>query len=270
MREPMAGAGKFLILSILGSVMAGCGATPSSDPVAGTHGVPLDHLPALSGGYFEQLSKETGRCYYLYVRLPEGYAKAPAATRYPVVYLLDGDSLFPLLAPEHLFLTYDENLQEAIVVGIAYGSFDPSINKRDVDFSGPAQTLNPERAGAPAFQRYLKNELIPVIERKYRSDPDLFWGRIASNPSFSPEGDLFFSDPAKAVGHDLGLVVTSGTRDRPALRDGALRWFRRWDGALEAPWTVKTVSIEGGTHAADAANSYRAGMLWLFRRNAAP
>jgi hypothetical protein len=31
-------------------------------------------------------------------------------------------------------------------------------------------------------------------------------------------------------------------------------------------WTIKTVNIEGGTHSADSANSYRAGMLWLFGR----
>ena len=244
-------------------------------------------------GQHEQVSKETGLRYYIYVRLPEDYAKAPPTIRYPVVYLLDGDSLFPMLAPEHLFLTYDEKLPEAIIVGIAYGSFDPSVNKRDIDFSGPAPGVDLARGGAPAFQRYLKNELMPVIDQKFHTDPDrrilfgqsrggsfvlysaftdpdLFWGRIASNPSFSPDGELFFSEPSKATRHDLGLVVTSGSRDRPKLREGALKWFQRWNGAKETPWAVKTVSIEGGTHAADSANSYRAGMLWLFRANATP
>lgn len=126
-------------------------ASCSTTPYERMRGAPLAHLPALSGDYFEQVSKQTGRRYYIYVRLPEDYAKAAPNTRYPVVYLLDGDSLFPLLAPEHLFLTYDEKLPEAITVGIAYGSFDPSINKRDVDFSGPAPGVDPARVGAPAF-----------------------------------------------------------------------------------------------------------------------
>ena len=257
---------------------------PESVPI-----IPLNFLPALSGDYFEQLSKETGRRYHIYVRLPENYAKASPNTRYPVVYLLDGDSLFPMLAPEHLFLSYDEKLPEALIVGVAYGSFDPSINKRDVDFTGPAEGVKPEQAGAPAFQRYLKTELIPEIERKFQTDsdrrilfgqsrggsfvlysaftdPDLFWGRIASNPSFKPDGDRFFGDAPVASRHDLGLVVTSGTRDRPQLRESALKWFQHWDGATGGPWAIKTVNIEGATHAADSANSYRAGMLWLFGR----
>jgi uncharacterized protein len=251
--------------------------------------IPLNYLPALSGDYFEQKSKETGRLYHIYVHLPNSYAKASLNTRYPVVYLLDGDSLFPLLATEHLFLNIDYQLPEAIIVGIAYGSFDPSINKRDVDFTGPAQGVKPETAGAPAFQRYLKTQLIPVIERKFHTDserrilfgqsrggtfvlysaftdPDLFWGRIASNPAFKPDGDRFFGDAPAAIRRDLGLVVTSGTRDRPQLREAALKWFQHWQGMTGGPWTIKMVSIEGGTHAADAANSYRAGMLWLFLR----
>src|SRR5690606_2115211 len=90
--------------------------------------VPLEHLPALAGDYFPIRSQATGRTYHVYVRLPEGY-DPDADVRWPVVYLLDGDSLFPLLAPTHLFLHYDEHLPEAIIVGIAYGGFDPAVNK---------------------------------------------------------------------------------------------------------------------------------------------
>ena len=117
--------------------------------------IPLNYLPALSGDYFEQLSKETGRRYHIYIRLPESYSNALPGIRYPVVYPLDGDSLFPILATEHLFLNIDENLPEAIIVGIAM-VIDSSINKRDVDFTAPADAVKPENAGAPAFHRFLK------------------------------------------------------------------------------------------------------------------
>ena len=125
-----------VLLSTLAAVA--CATAPSSQMPKGTAVIPLNYLPALSGDYFELMSKETGRQYHIYVRLPESYSKAFPETRYPVVYLLDGDSLFPILATEHLFLVIDEKLPEAITVGIAYGSFDPSINKRDVDFTAPA------------------------------------------------------------------------------------------------------------------------------------
>jgi predicted alpha/beta superfamily hydrolase len=258
---------------------------PSAVPEA-TVVVPLNYLPALDGEYFEFQSKAIGRPFHIYVRLPEGY-EGDESARYPVVFVLDGDSLFPILAANHLFLTYDEGLPEAIVVGISYGSFDPSINKRGVDFS--ASTQDSEQGGALAFQQFLKSELIPEIEERYRAnpsrrilfgqsrggymvlysaftDPDLFWGRIASNPTFEPGRERFFSSAAPASQSDLGLVVTSGSRDRPHLRQAALEWFATWENADNKPWSLNTITIQGGTHSADSANSYRAGMIWLFNR----
>ncbi|HET7817601.1 MAG TPA: alpha/beta hydrolase-fold protein, partial [Sphingomicrobium sp.] len=200
--------------------------------------VPLDFLPALKGDHFGVNSAATGHSYHIYVRLPDGY-EADRARRYPVVYLLDGDSLFPYLAPHHLFLTSDDKLPEAIIVGIAYGSFAPPVNNRDRDFG----------EGAEAFQRFLKSELIPLVEGRTRADPsrrilvgqsrsggfvlysaytdpDLFWGRIASNPSFPAHRALLVSGaPAAAARRDLRLAVASGTNDRPAIRAGTLEWF---------------------------------------------
>ena len=99
------------------------------------------------------------------------------------------------------------------------------------------------------------------------ADPDLFWGRIASNASFDPGREAFFSRAAPSSRTDLGLVVTSGSRDRPVYRDAALEWFAAWRDRDDGPWSVKTASIEGGTHAANSTDSYRLGMIWLFNRN---
>ncbi len=98
------------------------------------------------------------------------------------------------------------------------------------------------------------------------TSPAFFWGRIASNPTFTPGWNRFFS-PAEATEQtDLGLVVTSGSRDHQDLRHAALEWADYWESAATKPWATQVVTIEGGTHAADSANSYRAGMVWLFTR----
>lgn len=250
--------------------------------------VPLNYLPALRGDYFRVDSQAVGRPFHIYVRFPEDYSSQNA--HYPVVYLLDGDSLFPMLAANHLFLTYDEDLPEAIVVGVAYGSFDPSINKRGYDFSAPGPDAKSGQGGAPFFHNFLESELIPEIEKRYRADPsrrilfgqsrggymvlysafthpDLFWGSIASNPTFDPGRELLSSPAASASRNDLGLVVTSGSRDYPRLREAALEWVDAWKEVENMPWALKFVSIEGGTHASSSAHSYRAGMLWLFSRD---
>lgn len=243
---------------------------------------------ALRGDYFAFHSAALGRTLHIHVALPEDYAAQER--RYPTVYLTDGDSLFPLLAPTHMFLTYDEPVPPAILVGIAYGSFDPNAgNLRHVDFTAPA----PNAPGAEAFQRFLAEELIPEIERRYRADParrvlvgqsrgggfvlysaltrpDLFWGRIASNPALRPNPDAFPSEAAQATQSDLRLFVASGARDRADLRADALAWFERWNAAPARPWALNTVTIENGTHAATIGETYRQGMLWLFRDQPRP
>lgn len=240
-------------------------------------------LAALAGDYFAQPSRATGRTYHIHIRLPPDYA-ADSARRYPVVYLLDGDSLFPILAANHLFLTLDDKLPEAIVVGIAYGGFGP-VNKRSIDYRERALPDAPE-AGAPAFLAFLKDELLPTVEARYRVDParrvlfgqslagrfvihsafaepDLFWGRIASNPALRLDY-TYEGEPASSGRSDLRLIVTSGTADRPGLREGTGAWLARWTPRRSLPWQLHSVTIAGGTHAANSPDAYRAGMRLLF------
>ncbi len=264
--------------------MSSCETTTSATDTA----VPLDHLPALAGDYFRFESETIGRSFHIYVRLPEGYDTG-ADTRYPVVYVLDGDSLFPILAANHLFLHYDEGLPEAIIVGIAYGGFDRETNRRGFDFSAPAPDARPDQGGAPAFLEFLETELIPEVDGRYLTDPqrrvlfgqsrggymvlysafvkpDLFWGRIANNPVLRPGNERFYAEPEAALRDDLGLVVTSGSRDRESYREPAMEWFKAWSGREDTPWALKTVSMDGATHSANSPDSYRIGMLWLFGR----
>jgi predicted alpha/beta superfamily hydrolase len=206
-----------------------------------------------------------------------------------VVYVLDGDSLFPLLAPTHIFLNYDEKLPEAIIVGISYGSFDPAINKRNTDFSAPAADADAVAGedGAPRFLDFLKKELIPKIENQFRAnvskrvlvgqsragyfvlwsaleDPDLFWGRIASNPALAPGRARFFEAASSHSKKDLKLAIASGTRDTELRQRNATEWGATWSSRADAPWTVNLIKLEGGTHAATIGETYRRAMLWLF------
>lgn len=244
---------------------------------------------SLRGDSFRIESAEIGRGFDIYVRYPDGYADTTQT--YPTVYVTDGDSLFPVLATNHLFLTYDEGLPEAIVVGIAYGGFDPSVNRRNIDFQAPGEGV--ETSGVEAFQRFLRTELIPQIESRYRADPerrvlfgqsrggafvlysavtdpDLFWGRIASNPSMTPGMEALLEPAAPAQRDDLVLVVTSGTRDRADLQDEAAQWLAKWEGRADKPWALHGVRIEGATHSASATDAYRAGLLLLFGPEASP
>ncbi|WP_187471049.1 alpha/beta hydrolase [Luteimonas viscosa] len=253
--------------------------------------VPLEYLPALRGDYFALHSQATGRDYHVYVRLPEGYDADPDR-RWPVVYLLDGDSLFPLLAPTHLFLHYDEQLPEAIIVGLAYGGFDPAVNLRHVDFSAPGPDTPEGEGGAPAFLEFLERELLPGTERRHRIDPaqrvlvgqsrggyfvlwsalrrpELFRGRIASNPAFSRTRADLFADPGPNAREDLAVVIASGARDQAFRMDDARAWMEAWQARDDRPWALHHEVLEQGTHAASIGEAYRRAMLWLFSEEVA-
>lgn len=270
---------------LIGLILSLGGATAASAQMA-DFGSP-DFPAALRGSSFRIQSPEIGRGFDIYVRLPPDYD--PEGPAYPVVYVLDGDSLFPILAANHLFLHYDDGLPEAVVVGIAYGGFDPSVNRRNIDFQSPGEGVPDGEAGAEAFLTFLRDELMPVIESQFHvdpeqrvlfgqsrggamvlysavQDPDLFWGRIASNPSLTPGLESVLAPAERTERDDLRVVVTSGTRDRADLREEAALWVETWQGRHvdERPWTVSLITIEGGTHAANAGDAYRRAMNLLF------
>ena len=95
--------------------------------------------------------------------------------------------------------------------------------------------------------------------------PDLFWGRIASNPSLEPGRERFFNDASVHTKSDLKVVVASGTRDTEQRRRNAKEWSLHWQNQEDAPWQVQLLPIQGGTHAASIGETYRQAMLFLFQ-----
>ncbi len=97
------------------------------------------------------------------VALPPGYASSPDA-RYPVLYVLDAQDQFAHTATTVEFLAANGEMPPTIVVGVDAG-------KRVRDYT---QTDWPEAwvggGGAANFQRFLRDELIPVVDRQWRTD----------------------------------------------------------------------------------------------------
>ncbi len=258
-------------------------ADPPEQDLAATG--PISFLPGIAGDYFPLDSAAVGRQFHIFVKLPESYASDPSRS-FPLVVLLDGDTLIPMIAPQHLLLTYDEAVPEAIVVGIAYGGLGMDVNMRHIDFRSVLPDGKP--GGAPDFLHMLEQELLPDLVARYRIDadrrmlygqsrggsfvlyaahqrPDLFYGFIASNPATEGDGRLYGTTQAAPARKGNGLlVVASGTRDRAPLRAAALDWQQVMAGRSDWPWGAELVSIEGGTHSASAGRAYRAGILRAF------
>jgi len=237
--------------------------------------------------YHHLESENVGRGYHIYVMLPDGYA-ANESGEYPTLYVLDGGGLFPLFSAYYRYLRFSEEVPDSIIVGISYGTdlFEEGTF-RSTDYSAPS-TEREYWGGAANYQSFLSSELLPLIEKSYRADParrivfgqsmggqfvlytaltqpELFWGHIASNPALHRNLSFFlgrFGD-AQETGSSK-LFVSSGTLDDPQFRQPAQEWIRHWNARIEKPWQLKTIDLEGHTHMSAPPAAFRQGMHWLF------
>jgi uncharacterized protein len=191
------------IRSVVVLLLALAGAHSSAEPVS---------LPRTSIRHVT--AKANGVSYKLYVSLPRGYESSQA--RYPVIYVLDADYSFAIAHNVVEHLAERDHLRWAIVVGIAYGGEPQYRVNRTRDYT-PTHVLKlPEgvshqqpyqkhSGGGPKFRDFLRRELVPLIDRSYRTsgervlvghsygglfatwmmltESDLFSGYIAVSPS---------------------------------------------------------------------------------------
>lgn len=162
------------------------------------------------------------------VRLPASYAREPHK-RYPVIYVLDGPPLDAHTAEGATGLAARGLAPGLIVVGI------PNMQRsgRARDFLPPFLSFRrrdgtPFTGGADRFLRFLRDELVPRIERDYRTTaprllvghslgaifvcyslaaaPAFFDARFAHSPAIWRDEDAVVADVARALtaGRSLG------------------------------------------------------------------
>jgi predicted alpha/beta superfamily hydrolase len=188
-----------------------------------------------------------------YVQLPASYSWAKDR-RYPVLYLLDGETQFGHTAATADFLAKQGDIPEMIVVGL-----NSTVRIRDF-----TQTDWPEAwiggGGAGNFLRFLSSELIPDIERRYRTDgfrvlsghsaggqfalhaltaePALFRACFAFSPSLDWDHNL----PQRSLGKFLSTVKSVPAFLYVARSDDAGRALQDYDEVVD---TLKASKPEG-------------------------
>lgn len=225
--------------------------------------------------------------YHVFVGLPRSYNESADRT-YPTLYILDGGALFPLLKGYYRFLRMAEESPEMILVAISYGTPDwRTGNNRGHDYTAPSDERE-HWGGAADFQRFLGEELIPYVETRYRSSsvrrmifgrslggqfvlftaqtqPELFWGHIASNPALHRNLELFLAmQPEDASSRSSHLYVSSASNDDPVFRGPALEWADHWTRKAGKPWRLHFETLEGHNHFSTPAEAFRRAILWLF------
>lgn len=99
----------------------------------------------------------------IFIYLPNNYNQT--TTKYPVLYLLDGNNHFIHTSGTVSFLTGNAGIMpQTIIVGIPNTA-------RQRDFTPTKDDNFQDTGGADKFIRFMKEELFPYIEKNYRTEP---------------------------------------------------------------------------------------------------
>lgn len=153
-------------------------------------------------------SEVLGEMRTVQIRVPAGYARG--ATRYPVLYMTDGDAQMTHTVATVEFLARNARIPEMIVVGIS--NTDRTRDLTPTRASLPNLRTLPTAGGADRFLSFIETELIPYVEKNYRTSPyrvfaghsfgglfaihslyarpDLFQARIAVSPTLTWDDNL--------------------------------------------------------------------------------
>lgn len=145
-------------------------------------------------------------------------------SRYPVAYVLDGEWNFHQASGAVDLLSSRETIPWMIVVGI------PNVDRMR-DLSPTAVKDQPRSGGAPTFRRFLREEVFPFVEARYRTEP--FRMLIGHSLAGLFAVDTFFREPGMfnaylAVGPYLiwdGGRYLGGFQAAPAAPPGSRRFL---------------------------------------------
>jgi hypothetical protein len=113
---------------------------------------------------FSIQSTSNGATYNIKVALPQNYS--PQTQKYAAIYVLDGEENFNFVADKCSSISSEFATSNVLVVGIGYGN-DRAIDYTPVEGGGGAVNGG---GGAEKFMLFIKNELIPEIEKEYGAD----------------------------------------------------------------------------------------------------
>jgi len=235
-------------------------------------------------------SKHVDQTYEIDISLPKGYEQE--TTRYPVLYVLDAEYNFGCVAYIVRRLIRNGDIPKILVVGIAYNTTEDEFYlKRERDCTPPSEVHGSRSGGAENFIRFFKEELIPFIDRDYRTTPgdrtivghsiggffgtyvlfthpDLFGKYLIVSPSLWYSNDVIFQYEQEFAQTNKILkaaVFLSTGKDESAQM---IRTTERMIETLEARKYMGLrfahLNAEGEHHRSVFPYAFTKGVRWLF------
>jgi uncharacterized protein len=197
--------------------------------------------PVVIGETIQLHSKILKESRYLLISKPPEYDKSP--DRYPVLYLLDGETHFQYTSAMVNFLAEDDRMPEMLVVGIdsedikhrTHDLTPPSRDETDIRFS-------PGNGGAEAFLSFIADELIPFIDKTYRTRPY----RVLVGHSFGGLFEIYSLVKKPHLFNGYIAVDPSLDWDKQAVATEAESFFSTTN-QLEADFYLTVAGDDAGT-----------------------
>jgi len=115
-------------------------------------------------------SKYVDQEYKINIFFPKDYKKE--TDRYPVVYVLDAEYNFGCVAYIARRLIKNKDIPKVLLAGIAYDTtYEDFYDKRSRDLTPLSKIHGYKTGGAKSFTLFIQNELIPFIDKNYRTIP---------------------------------------------------------------------------------------------------
>jgi len=261
---------------------------------AGAASATSRHAVELPGTEVRELASDlTGKLHRLQIALPPSFEKEPSR-RYPVLFVLDGQWDFPLVATLSGGLRFDEVLPELLIVGLTWGGDDPNYDALRSDDYLPTRAKGQggveKGGGAPRFLEFLAQTVIPLLERDYRADsehriiagtsngglftlyalferPELFWGYVSISPNVGWDSRaIFATERAFHAAHpalERRLWLSSGSAEWPDYLSRERAFFAQLEGHHYRGLALQVFDVRGERHAGVKPEAYNRALRFV-------
>jgi len=235
-------------------------------------------------------SPKNGEEYTLYIYVPENLGNFEY--RYPVVYLLDGDTHFSGIQKRTAEKISEFKLPMLMIVGIGYGD---GKNARKRDYTPTFLRGYEGSGGVRPFLDFVRREVVPYVDNNFRTvaspggrclaghslggltvlyamlhHRDLFGKFISVSPALWWDGELFFKMNMNfsdiSAKDPVRLHVSNGALEDPYMDASARRYIAILKGRAYGRLMVRYELIPEKNHDSVVIPALDEGIDFIFRR----
>lgn len=234
-------------------------------------------------------SEKIGQRYDLLVSLPDDYGTSGKA--YPVLYVLDGWH-FPLMAFLQNNNIYSKRMPPVIIVNISHGDVG-AMASRARDFTPTKSNQEPGSGGAGAFLDFLEHNVIPFVDRTYRTvptdrallghsygglfalyaleqRPSLFQRIVAASPAIGWDHRSLFNAHDRLTHLPMPVRLDLSVGGTESLLADNVAFARLLDQLKPAGLNYRFTIYRGENHNSVRLASFPAGLYWIYRPSGKP